>query len=855
MTTSPVPSIDEAARELFERILDADPTDRAQLLGSAPADVAHEAEALLQAWNRSSGFLEPNVVRQRFGPWHVMGSIGRGGMGDVSLVRRVEGFVQIGALKRVRRELVTPEVLERFRLERAALARLDHANVARLIDGGETEDGEPYLVMEFVDGEPIDRWCDTQQLDVAARIRLALPILDALRAAHARLVIHRDLKPSNVLVAHDGVPKLLDFGIARLLDPEQAAAPTLPAMTPRYASPEQLLAESATTATDVYGFGVLLYELLTGVHPHGDSSASPAEMQEAILRRTPNPASEAVVASPAAMATAERRSSTSARVQRVLRGDLDIVLAKALRKEPERRYPTADAFAEDLRRWLAGRAVLACGDSFRYRATKFVRRNKLATTAAAVLAIGAPVTAIVSLLALRSDALARREAESQMNTSRAVIEFLANDVIGTADPAAGGANRTMREVLDEAARSLPARLADQPRALSTLDAIIGQAYRRLGRHDEARSHLERAVAGQPDVVSRLNAQRELAVLTADLGDAANADTSLRRVAEESERELGETHGTTTTTLSALGEVLMSQGRYDEALATLRDALSRVKRAAPPSTDEALAIEGNIARTLHAAGRFTEAEAASRAHLRAVEERFGNDHAETVAASSNLGLLLADAGNHQEAKALIERALAGAKTIYGPEAPATLIIQSNLALLAFNVRDFEGARAMASDVYEIRRRVLGEEHPDTLISLNGMAMAALNIGDSGAIELLERLLEVRTRTLGPRHPQTLNSGHNLGAALAMNGRFDDAATILTRVLEERTSTLGEDHPSTIITILHLARAHARRGLVADATGLLDLGAERAARVLGAESDLANAFAKQLDELRAESTPSK
>ncbi|MDZ4756059.1 MAG: serine/threonine-protein kinase [Phycisphaerae bacterium] len=399
MTDPRQQSVASAARTLFDAALDADPNERRRLLDAASDDVAREAAGLLDAWHRSSGFLETGCAARRVGPWQVLGSLGVGGMGDVSLVRRGEDFEQIGALKRVRADLVTPEVLARFRVERSALARLDHPNIARLIDGGETTDGEPYLVMEFVDGEPIDRWCDDRRLDVAGRIRLILPVMEALRSAHARLVVHRDLKPSNMLVSMDGTPKLLDFGIARLLDPDGGSSPTLPAMTPRYASPEQLLAEPVTTSTDVYGIGVLVYELLTGVHPHGDADASVAEIQETILRRPPARASDALRGRTDSAAIAAARGTTAPRLSATLHGDLDIVLATALRKEPERRYATVDAFADDLRRYLEARPVTAHADSWQYRASRFIRRNRVASAAAFLLAAGAIVTSSLSVAA------------------------------------------------------------------------------------------------------------------------------------------------------------------------------------------------------------------------------------------------------------------------------------------------------------------------------------------------------------------------------------------------------------------------------------------------------------------------
>lgn len=847
MTTAGRRGLAEASRALFEQALDSGASERERLLSGAPAEVAREAAELLEAHTSSAGFLEQAPAARRFGPWQVLGSIGSGGMGDVSLVRRTDGFLQFGALKRVRRDLVTPDIVARFKVERAALARLEHPNIARLIDGGETPDGEPYLVMEFVDGERIDEWCDARRVGVEARLRLALPVLDALGSAHARLVIHRDLKPTNVLVSAEGAPKLLDFGIARLLDPEGSSAPTMPALTPRYASPEQLRAESATTATDVYGAGVLLYELLTGTHPHGDGATSPADMQEAILHRAPPKASDAVRDHRTGAEVAAARGTTPARLASALRGDLDTVLAMALRKEPERRYATVTAFADDIRRHLDGRPVTARGDSNAYRLSRFVRRNRLASAAIVALAVGAVATTALSVRAMQAESLARAETETQLRTSQAVIDFLTKDIVGPADPAGGGASRTMLDVLDEAARSLPVRLAGQPRALATVESIVGQAYRRLGRHDEARSHLTASLALDGDLESRLAARRELAILDADLGERARAEDALRAVAADAEASFGPSHPTTVGALNALGEVLFDLGRYDDALALLSEALARAQRLTPEPTDDVRAIRGNIARTLHAAGRYAEAETASRAHLADVEAAFGPRHAEVVHSRSNLGLLLADAGRPTEARPLLEEALAGAVDIYGPEAPATLVIKSNLVLLAFNVSDFESAGRLGEEIHAARRRMLGDEHPDTLLSLNLLGLVALNTGQPEAIGLLTTVLDARRRTLGERHPQTINSGHNLGAAQSMTGRYDEAVTTLEGVLQLRMEEQGPDHPSTLVTMLHLGRAHDRLGHRERASRLYLDGRDRARQALGADAELTRKFDEQLASL--------
>jgi serine/threonine protein kinase len=418
-------------KELFQAALDQKPEARAAFLAEACGDdrfLRGEVESLLASHEEASGFLEGSPLPgapwegRRVGAYRILGEIGRGGMGTVyRAVRADDAFHKDVALKVVRGGRSAAELVHRFRGERQILARLDHPNIARLLDGGATEEGEPYLVMEYVVGQPIDAFCEERALGTAARITLFRAVCAAVQYAHQNLVVHRDLKPGNILVTGDGVPKLLDFGIAKVLARDLTEAPTqtaVPALTPDYASPEQVRAEPLTTASDVYSLGVVLYEVLTGHRPYRVRTPVPAEIVRVVCELEPEKPSTIVrrartteSTTATAQAVPPGPETDDPRLRRLageLEGDLDTIVLKALRKEPSRRYASAQELSDDLSRYLEGRPVLARADTFVYRATKFARRHTAAVTAAGLVLLSL-VGGIVATAAQARIAMAERQ--------------------------------------------------------------------------------------------------------------------------------------------------------------------------------------------------------------------------------------------------------------------------------------------------------------------------------------------------------------------------------------------------------------------------------------------------------------
>jgi serine/threonine protein kinase/tetratricopeptide (TPR) repeat protein len=480
---------------------------------------------------RQEGFLERSVLRgdaglagQKIGAYTLVSQLGEGGMGSVWLAQRSDGrFERQAAVKFVRLALTSRATQERFKREGSILGRLAHPHIAELLDAGISTDGSPYLILEYVDGEPIDHYCDEHKLDVDARITLFLDVLGAVAEAHANLIVHRDLKPSNVLVRNDGQTKLLDFGIAKLLAAEDSASSTVltleggGALTPRFAAPEQVTGGNVTTATDVYALGVLLYLLLTGQHPAGTDVQSPAELLKAIVE-VEAPRASATVLSPSDVA--EKRSATVDKLRRQLTGDLDTILSKALKKNPQERYVSVTAFADDLRRYLKHEAISVRPDTFAYRTAKFVRRNVtvVAIAAAAIaLVIGSLTTGL--LLANRERKIAERRF--------AQVRQLANKFIALDNEIRGlpGATKIRMELVSDAQQYLTSLgndvHGDKDLALEIAYAYVRVAHAQgdptspnLGQFDEAEASLNKASTFvEPILTKDPNNQRALFIAT------------------------------------------------------------------------------------------------------------------------------------------------------------------------------------------------------------------------------------------------------------------------------------------------------------------------------------------------------
>lgn len=757
-------------RALLERALEASEPERARLLGElrdADPERASALEDLLRADavagspldGDAAGLLDESVlagpaaaaerVGRRLGAWQLGERIGQGGMGAVYAARRIDGaFEQSAAVKVLRAGFDTPELRARFLLERQLLATFDHPSIVRVLDGGVAADGLLWFALERVAGRPITDWARERGLDVAARLRLFLAVCDAVEAAHRRLIVHRDLKPSNVLVTDEGVPKLLDFGIAKVLEGDDPALTRTDArpMTPQYAAPEQILGEPPTTGVDVYALGVLLYELLTDDLPHQRAASSPAALVRELTRETLTSPSRRVAA----------RGPQGRSLARRLAGDLDAILLKALRPEPEQRYRSVAELADDLNAHLAGRPVAARGGARGYRIRSFARRHRLgvaaASFAAASLLIGAGAALWQAAAALRAEAAAREEAE----TARRVSEFLV-ELFKINEPGeARGNTVTARELLDRGAARVEEQLGGQPAVRARLQRAIGRAYGELGLYELQVAAYERALSAQT---------------------VAHGDESPQVAAA----------------LTDLAQAQIGQGEYRQALERAKRAVALLERVADR---EGVALADALSQLGIAHWYLGELDAARASLERSLTLRqaiVGSESPDLGGILNNVAILRAQAGDVAGASALYERALGLFERALGPEHPNVARTLNNLAILATESGDPERARGLHARSLAIRRRILASDHPEIAESLNNLGETRRALGDlAGARAAFEESLAIRERALGADHALVGATLLNLGLTQVELGDEVAARALLERSVDVLARALGENH---------------------------------------------------------------
>lgn len=612
---------------------DAKTAESTGLVGRAPDLLAHIAQAHEASTNAQ-------LTGQRVGSWLLLHELGRGGMGAVWLAERADGsFDQKVAIKLIRPGWDADEVLGRFRAERQILAGLHHPNIARLVDGGVTQEGKPWLALEYVDGVNLRAYCETHTLSVPARLKLLLTVCEAVAYAHARLIVHRDLKPSNILVTADGQVKLLDFGIAKLLDSDAAAITGTRVFTPEYAAPEQVRGDPITTAVDIYTLGRLAYELLTGTSPYRLDRTKPAGYERAVLEQEPARPSHAVTRRPSEQIEA-------ATLRRALRGDLDAIVLKAMRKEPEQRYVSVNAFAADIQAYLEQRPVAARRGGTRYRMLRFVRRHAIA-----VVLGTATVLALVGGL---SAALWQRDiARTEAKTAEQVVGFLTR-LLSSATPDAGrGRDLTVKEVVASGAERIQSELADEPQVQVRLQMLLADVLGVLGDNDDADILYEKALTterklhGEYSVeVARIYDQQ------ADLRKSQNRFAEherLSRLAYDRLRAtLGDDHEETIWQYNNIGSALYAQGRYSEALPYYRDATEHY-RAGHPQDSRALAnMLGNTGKVLEQVGELDASERYLRDALDMRRRLFGNPHSHVAYSLHLLATLMVTRERYEDA---------------------------------------------------------------------------------------------------------------------------------------------------------------------------------------------------------------
>lgn len=708
------------------------------------------------------------------GRYRILKRLARGGMATVYAAERADGvYDQRVAVKVLRRGLDTEDVVGRFRRERQILSSLTHPNIAKLLDGGSLADGRPYLVMELVEGERITAFADARRLDLRSRLGLFLAVAEAVQAAHQQLVVHRDIKASNILVDADGRVKLLDFGIAKLIagDEVHTAVDARP-LTPAYASPEQLAGGPITTATDVYQLGLLLRELLTGVGPVGRDGR-----REEATSRISRIVIQPLEGLPPPAERARHRGTSPQRLAGVLRGDLEQVVAKAVRPEPEERYPSAGDLAGDVRRYLQGRPVLAHPESVWYRVRKFTGRNRwgvLAGSAMTLLLLGYGVTLVVQN---RRVAAQRDRAEQEASKAAAVTEFMV-DLFHAADPnRPGGPEASVQELLRDGARQLRQEAVAEPGVRAAMLTAIGRSFAQLGFYQEAEEQLEHAVRAHredPDAEPSAYAQA-LSLLAGVVGhrDQDSALVLFEEARQTAERSLGPQHPVLAGILTESSLAMAALNPEDPEIEARRARAVGILRTAPTDVRGALAN----ALTVWARGKPTAEAIPLMQEALALRRAIHPEKHSAVAASlSDLGLAM-EFVDPLAADSLLAQALAILRDIHGQRAAVLLTTMNNLAALRRDRGDFAGAEPLYREVLALRREFYPEQQVPQAYSLYGLGLVLAETGRAAEGETrLEEALAIMEQERPTSQLLPLVRAA-IGHARARQGRFAAAESVL------------------------------------------------------------------------------
>jgi serine/threonine-protein kinase len=815
----------------FDRLSDLPPAQQASRLVELERerpDLAARLSAMLTADRVQASVLELSVSDllphlqdnlaseswetrpgQVVGRYRLLEPIGSGGMGEVWRAERADGeFRQVVALKLLKRGIDTQAVLRRFRQERSILARLDHPNIVHVLDGGMSEDGRPYYVMPCVDGMPLTEFAAARTLDVRARIALVATLADAVSYAHAQLIVHRDIKPGNAIVDTAGTPHLLDFGIAKLLEDtgDQSLTGTgTRLLSPAYAAPEQILGQPVGTAADVYALGVLLYELVTGALPHRRHSRDPAVLAAGLAQETGDRASLAL-AGVQDLARLYGPAADRRRLVREVAGDLELILARALKPEPDRRYATAAAFADDLRRYLAGRAVQARPDSRRYRLRRFVMRNRLAVAATAIVLLsllgglgGALWQARIARQAADQAQRAESFALQQAGLAAAVSEFLIRDVIQSANPYGGVLDIGLAEALIRAGDDIDARFEGKPRLAGVIHRELASALLLAGQSAPAAKHAERAhavlVAAVPDDDPDLQQAR----LT--LGQVLHAGDDHARARALYEAGLaalapGAPERDRLPLQIALAGLDVEARRETEALATIATIEPAVRREFGAFSTQHLDALDHQLRALNQIDRFDEAMTVAQALRLGAEQRFGVGHAQTLKWLQREAEVLLSLKRFPEALALISQACKAQVAALGADHPRTFICKMRRGTVLFELGRFDEAAAEIEPVVAFNEQTRGPDSVQTWLSWIWLGRTLQHRGRlDEARALLERAQDEAIRVHGEGDALALPYRQVLGMFLHQTGALADALALREEVLAQSRRALPEGHVNT------------------------------------------------------------
>jgi serine/threonine protein kinase len=853
-------------------------------------ELRQRVERLLDAHDAGSEFLEQPAIGTvdlppptqaagtRLGPYKLLRQIGEGGMGTVWLAEQQEPVKRLVALKLIKAGLDSAQVLARLEQERQALALMDHPHIAKVLDAGTTATGRHYFVMELVKGIPITRYCDEHQLPPRERLELMVPVCQAIQHAHQKGIIHRDIKPSNVLVAsYDGKPvvKVIDFGVAKATGQKLTERTLFTGFggvvgTLEYMAPEQAAfnALDIDTRADIYALGVLLYELLTGTTPLTRQRLKEAALAEALRlireEEPPRPSTRLSESKDSLPTVAAQRKTEPAKLTRLVRGELDWLVMKALDKDRNRRYETANAFALDIQRYLADEPVLASPPSAVYRLRKFARRHRGPLLAAALLLLallaGLVGTGVSLVRAYAAEAEARDQAAAaeQARQAEAVQRALAEGARDAKEKARAHAAAKEQEARQAAAAQALAAEAERQaklqaqqrlRQIEKAKAILTSIFRDLNprlerqggpplqaqlgsRLDQAAALLEEEAVGDPLEVARL--QLTLSAAQVNLGYPERAIALCHKAHKTLEVLLGPSHPDTLRSLNDLASAYKVAGQLHKALALYEQALASHQAHLGAGHRHTLIAKSNLAEAYLAVGYRDKALKLHEETLALRKTHLGADHLDTLASMANLAATYLAAGQPHRAVALCETALPMMAAALGTDHPDTLTLMNNLAGAYQAVGRLDQALPLFEEVLAKQKAKLGTDHPDTLTSMGNLATAYQAAGQlSRALPLLEQTLVTTQARLGPDHPDTLRSMSNLAVAYKDDGQLARALPLLEQTLTRMQAKYGAEHPDTLTSMGNLAAGYLAAGQPGKALPLFERALEKLQARLGAD----------------------
>jgi len=789
-----------------------DPELRQELLGLLANDSGNLTGPLTHALGRALANAEMDkrnaLVGHVIGNYKLVSVLGRGGAGSVYLGERADSQYSAQVAVKVVDKTNVANLGMRFRAERQILASLNHPNIARLVDAGETEDGQPYLVMDYVQGQPLDRYCDGKQQDLRGRLTLFLEICGAVQYAHQNLIVHRDIKPANILVTAEGVPKLLDFGIAKLLNAgDMPHVPDLTRMndrllTPEYASPEQILGQTVTTASDVYSLGVVLYQLLTGLRPYiVPVTGSQLEIERSISVTDPLRPSAAVQRAqqftpiegePTIAAIALARSLSPDRMQRRLVGDLDAIVMRALRKEPEHRYSSVERLMADIRHYLQNEPVQARQGNWVYYSQRFVRRHTTAVAAGAFFLVF--VIAVAVVMSVQRQAIARALDRATQDRERAekVSEFMLT-VFTAADPYTNfGLEPTARTLLDQAARHIKSDLDQQPDVHARLLEAIGRSFRRMGQPERAVAYLQDALsvrqqlpAGDESAVGSI--VTELAISLSRAGRIDESDKYFTRALELSRNTKNPRSVDHAQLLVDLGRLEKMRGHIPQALDHFTVALQLMREVKGSKDPEVGAILAEISNLLVWSDDLPGAERAAREAV-SIYAAVPEFHPDRVMADYYLADILFYRGHSDDAAVLYERALGAQRKLYGSASSTVADTMTSLAQVRLAQNNMGEAQKLLLEALGIHRDSHSIEYQKIGYMQTMLARVYMRQKKFAEAEpLLRDAIDLLRKNLPPDHQYIAAAEHYLGETLLATGKLDEAESVLTAAMNRWTAT--------------------------------------------------------------------